>query len=241
MIWLLWIGRARHPGPIGGGALSLEALNVGGWLTHGDTALETSVDFLAVCEHRLVPARVRSEWAELRRKGIHSVWARASQEGAHVGHAGVGVVSLRGAPVSMPSFATAAFRWFFELGRLVRCVLPLGNGPVMHLIVVYGFQGADEDAEKLSLTDQLFDAALCELAVVSRGQPTIIAGDFNVQPTKIPCLLKWIMEGLWFDLQGTWARASGVEPGVTCKKDWAGSGGNRRDFVLGCPLAAAAL
>ena len=85
----------------------------------------------------------------------------------------------------------------------------------------------------MSLTDQLPDAALRELAVVSRGQPSSIAGDFNVEPTKIPSLLKGIMEGLWFDLQVTWARASGVGPGVTCKKDWASSGGTRRDFVLG--------
>ena len=66
----------------------------------------------------------------------------------------------------------------------------------MHLVVVYGYQGADEDSEKLSLTDQLVDAALCELAVVSRGQPCVLAGDFNVEPTKIPCLLKGIMAGL---------------------------------------------
>ena len=140
----------------------------------------------------------------------------------------------------MPSFATSAFRQFFELGRLVSCVLPLGNGRVMHL-VVYGYQGAEDDSEKLSLTDQLFDAALCELAVVSRGQPCVLTGDFNVKPTRIPCLLKGIMVGLWFDLQGAWANASGVDPSVTCKKDWVSSGGTRRDFILGCPLATAAL
>ena len=220
--------------------LSLEALNVGGWLTHGDVALDTTADFLAVSEHRLIPARVRSEWADLRRRGIHSVWAPASQEGSHVGHAGVGVVSLKGAPVSMPSFATSAFREFFELGRLIRCVLPLANGRVMHLVVIYGYQGADEDAEKLGLTDQLLGAALCELAVVARGQPCVLAGDLNIEPTKIPCLLKGIMDGLWFDLQDAWASASGVEPGVTCKRDLASLGGSRRDFVLGCPLATAA-
>ena len=53
--------------------------NVGGWLTHGDIALETGVDFLAVVEHSLVPAWVRSEWNRLRMKGIGSVWAPASQ------------------------------------------------------------------------------------------------------------------------------------------------------------------
>ena len=113
----------------------------------------------------------------------------------------------------------------------------MGHGRVMHLVVVYGYQG---DAEKLGLTDQLLGAALCELAVVARGQPCVLAGDINVEPTKIPCMLKGIMDGLWFDLQGAWSSASGVEPGVTCKKDWASSGGNRRDFILGCPLAAAA-
>ena len=37
--------------------ISLEAFNVSGWLTHGDLALETQADFLAVSEHRLIPAR----------------------------------------------------------------------------------------------------------------------------------------------------------------------------------------
>ena len=32
--------------------------NVGGWLTHVDLALEVDVDFLAVVEHRLIPARL---------------------------------------------------------------------------------------------------------------------------------------------------------------------------------------
>ena len=56
---------------------------------------------------------------------------------------------------------------------MIRCVLPLGHGRVMHLVVVYGYQGAEDDAEKLSLTDQLSDAALSELAVISRGQPCV--------------------------------------------------------------------
>ena len=58
MLWLLWVWRARHPGPFSG-SMSVEVFNVGGWLTHGDLALETDVDFLAVVEHRLVSARVR--------------------------------------------------------------------------------------------------------------------------------------------------------------------------------------
>ena len=56
----LWIGRARHPGPSSSDQLfGLEVFNVGGWLTHGDFALEAPVDSLAVVEHRLIPARAR--------------------------------------------------------------------------------------------------------------------------------------------------------------------------------------
>ena len=47
----------------------IEVFNVGGWLTHGDVALEVGVDFLAVVEHRLIPVRVRSEWARHRGTG----------------------------------------------------------------------------------------------------------------------------------------------------------------------------
>ena len=105
LVWHLWIGRRRHPGPSSSDVLfSIEVFNVGGWLTHCDFALEAAVDFLAVVEHRLIPARVRNECNRLRRKGLASVWALACQDSSHVGHAGVGVVSLRGAPCCFTFF-----------------------------------------------------------------------------------------------------------------------------------------
>ena len=72
-------------------------------------------------------------------------------------------------------------------------------------------------------------------------QPCLIVGDFNVEPTKIPCLSKGISAGLWVDLESSWAFASGLPPAVTCKRSWGDSGGNRRDFMVGCPLVAAAV
>ena len=144
--------------------------------------------FLAVAEHRLIPARVRSEWSRLRKKGLASIWAPASQDSSHVGNAGVGVVRLRGALLSLPTFATAQFKRFFDCGRAVRCVVPLGFGRFMNLVVLYGYQRAGVDAEQLALTEQLFDAALGELSVVAKGQPCLLVGDFNVEPTKLPCL-----------------------------------------------------
>ena len=123
ILWYLWICRARHPGPPSNN-LDVEVFNVGGFLTHGDYVLDTDADFVAVVEHRLVPARARSEGTTLLHAGVRSVWAPASLEGGHVGHAGVGVLSLRGAPISMPIFATVGFSEFFHLRRALRCHLP---------------------------------------------------------------------------------------------------------------------
>ena len=44
---VFWIGRARHPGPPSQPRhVSLEFHNVGGWLTHGDIALDAGLIFL---------------------------------------------------------------------------------------------------------------------------------------------------------------------------------------------------
>ena len=82
---------------------------------------------------------------------------------------------------------------------------------------------------------------MSELAVVARGEPCLIVGDFNVEHTKIPSLAKGISSGLWVDLESSWAFASGREPAVTCKRTWAFDSGDRRDFQIGCPLCAAAV
>ena len=234
ILWHLWIGRARHPGPgLHSRHFGLEVFNVGRWLTHGDLALEAGVDFLAVVEHRLIPTRVRSEWARLGRKDLASVWAPACQDSSHVGNAGVGAVSMKGAPLALPYFATAKF-------KRVRCMLPLGFGRFMHLVVLYGYQGPGTDAEQLALTEQLFDAE-GELSVVARGQPCMLVGDFNVEPTKIPCLAKGISAVLWVDFEEAWALAAGLQPAPTGKRDWSSACGHRRDFMVRCPLAAAVL
>ena len=47
-------------------AIGVEVFNVGGWLTNGDFAIDTDVDYLGVTDDRLLSARVRSEWKRLR-------------------------------------------------------------------------------------------------------------------------------------------------------------------------------
>ena len=87
----------------------------------------------------------------------------------------------------------------------------------------------------------MFDATLGELSVVARGQPCLLVGDFNVEPTKIPSLTKGISAGLWVDFVEAWALAAGSQPAPTCKRTWSAASGHRRDFMVGCPLAVAAV
>ena len=131
--------------------------------------------------------------------------------------------------MALPSFATAQFKWFFDCGRAVRCMLPLGAGRFMHLVVLYGYQGADTDAEQLALTEQLFDAALGEHSVVAREQPCMLVGDFNVEPTKIPCLAKGISAGLWVDFGEAGTLTASLQPAPTCKRDCGATGSHRWD------------
>ena len=77
--------------------------------------------------------------------------------------------------------------------------------------------------------------------MVASGQPCLVVGDLNDEPTKIPCLLKGISAGLWFDLHASRAVASGAIPVATCMHSFHSTGGTRRDFIIGCPLAASAL
>ena len=59
-----------------------------------------------------------------------------------------GVISLCGASLRAPSLVAPEFKEFFRLGRAMRVVLPTGDGGVVHLFVVYCYQGSEEDSEK---------------------------------------------------------------------------------------------
>ena len=61
-------------------------------------------------------------------------------------------------------------------------------------------QGAEEDAEKLQLTDKLLQAVLAEARVVCTGQLVLIAGDLDADLAVIPCLAKAISAGRFGDL-----------------------------------------
>ena len=92
---------------------------------------------------------------------------------------GLVLLASEGALLDLPTFATPGFAKFFGLGRAIRCLVPLDFGKFMHLVVLYGYHGADSSAERLQLTNQLFEAALSELAVVARGQACLVCWGFQ--------------------------------------------------------------
>ena len=53
--------------------------------------------------------------------------------------------------------------------RALRTTLPTSQGGVVHLFVVYGYQGAEGDAHQLQLTDRLLQAVLAEAPAVCVG------------------------------------------------------------------------
>ena len=87
------------------------------------------------------------------------------------GHAGVGVISLHVAPLSLPTLFTSSLKEFFRLVRAMRVVLPLGNGGTAHLFVIHGYQGAESDPEKLMLSEYSLAAVLAEAKMCCSGQP----------------------------------------------------------------------
>ena len=109
------------------------------------------------------------------------------------------------------------------MGRVLRTTLPAGKGGVAHLFVVYGYQGAEEDAEQLELTEKLLQAVLAEALVVCIGQPLLIAGDLNADPAVIPCLA-------FVDLALAYSLRAGVKPDANCKFKREDCVGPRRDF-----------
>ena len=90
-------------------------------------ALESKAHFFAIAEHRLVPARARHVTTQLRKARRSSVWAPSCQDVTPGGHAGVGVISLHGAPLSLPTLFDPSFKEFFRMGRAMRVVLPFGK------------------------------------------------------------------------------------------------------------------
>ena len=64
----------------------------------------------------------------------------------------------------MPLLLCLQFQRFFDGGHSIRCLLAIGGGRFMNLVVLYGYHGADVDAEQLALTAQLFDGEMGAVA-----------------------------------------------------------------------------
>ena len=85
---------------------------------------------------------------------------------------------------------------------------PLGN-----------FQGSNDDSHKLALANKLLEAVICEARAYGTGQPVIITGELNVEPSVIPVTAKALMCGHHIDLEEASASGKGVPPSPTYRFD----------------------
>ena len=118
----------------------------------------------------------------------------------------------------------------------MRVVLPLGIGGVAHLFVVYGHQEAENDPEKLALTDQPLTSVLARAEMCYSGQPVVLVGDLHANSLVIPSLANGIANGAWIDVELAFANGRGVYPAPTSKFRLDENKGTRRDFAIACPL-----
>ena len=88
------------------------------------------------------------------------------------------------------------------------------------------------DAHKLALTNKLMEAVVGEAKACGTGQPVVISGDFNAEPSVIPVTAKALICGHLVDLEGAYADGRGWPPSPTCKLNLDGDIGSRRDFFF---------
>ena len=87
------------------------------------------------------------------------------------------------APLFLSPHSSILFQGVLSYRSCYESCPPIGQRvyrpPVRH-------QGAESDPEKLQLSDRLFAAVLAEARMCCAGQPVILVGDFNADPTVIP-------------------------------------------------------
>ena len=85
--------------------------------------------------------------------------------------------------LSFPNDFYSFLQGVFKLGaRDLKVVLPFGNEGIAHLFVILGYQGAENDPEKLKLSGHLLAAVLAEAKMCCSGQPVMLVGDLNADP-----------------------------------------------------------
>ena len=119
-------------------------------------------------------------------------------------------------------------------------MLPTGVGGVVHLFVVCGYQGSEEDSEKLSLTDKLLRAVLAEAQVVC-GSAAAYCRWLECRSLCYSLLGSgYIVWSVCCDLALAYSVGAGLEPDMTCKFKLNECAGCRRDSAVACPRSLAA-
>ena len=171
-------------------------------MTHGDSALDSCAQFLAVAEYRLFFPGPGLFCHQVRNGRHQFVWSPACQNQVAGGHAGVGVV------------------WWGALFCHPGSLSLLGKEEWSISLLFMGIRGRGRILISCGSLRSCYRLSLVEAQVVCIGQPLPIAGDLNADPAVIPGLADGISAGRFVDLAFAYSLGAGRKPDAACKFRW---------------------
>ena len=152
----------------------------------------------------------------LRQAGISSVLAPSCQDATPGGHAGVGVVSLHGAPSHFPELLLLRSKSFF--GWAEPCGLYFHWATKVSHTSLFFFM--DAKGRKANLRNERVQTNILLPCLLKPRCAVLVSllfwlGGFNADPLVSPSSAKGISEGAWIDVEKAFASGRGEAPTPT--------------------------
>ena len=142
---------------------------------------------------------------------------------------GVASLALRPRPMVEPPHLTQAFKDAYALGRVMKVGISLGPAITCTAYVVYLWPNSWKDPHLRARSDHILRAVLDEHQASGAG-PAIIAGDFNSEPHRFPCLGTAFFKHQFCDVGAS--RAFTLNPSQPTCRAAIGASATRRDAIL---------
>ena len=191
--------------------------------------------FLAVVEHRLIPAGARNVTATPPPSWyLVSFGSVVPRRYARRTRRSSGSQSAWCAPLISLNCYSFVQRVFSAGPSHAGCTSTGQRRCRTPLCFFYGCQGAEGEPEKWARSDQHLTSVLAEAEVCCSGQLFVLVGGFNADPLVSSSSAKGISEGAWIDVEKALAIGRGEAPTPTCQFQLDEGGGTRGGFALVC-------
>ena len=234
------VGEASHPGPAS--LLRIAFGNVSSMILHQDYINTLPCDVFGLCETRLNETGIRLIHESLKDlnwtfvPGKAQPQRRAGVEGRFLDAmpGGVGVMAKSHIPIVRTPLLLDTYTEE-ESRRVVSVtILPGGGLEPVRIYQIYGFARAKDDPDRMALNEQLLRKVFQE---ANSGElvPTLIIGDFNIDPIYSAEVTNEVGRGNWVDAATIRASIEGTSP------PWTFAQGNVTSRIDVCLLNTGAM